>query len=213
VAWIKADGPEATLNYLRTTKLIDVDDPEKSLLLQKPLAAVKHGGGKKFVLGDQGYTAFRDFIEDYAKTVRDRYAKTEDLPKDDGPERFGTDAWLKLTNTPAGVVRPPGASGPVRLGRGVKNDWASAPIASSDRVVWGKGKLWQHNLTLRAARGSEQAKAWQSGKPALPKGKYLVKVWVDAKGRLADDWRGGPGSGRLRRQGGGGVELAGGLNR
>src|SRR5258708_38728849 len=136
--------------------------------------------------------AFRDFIDDYAKTVRDRYAKTEDLPKDDGPERFGTDAWLKLSNTPAEwgdrLVQVD-----LYAWDAAKNDWASAPIASSDRVVWGKGKLWQHNLTLRAARGSEQAKAWQSGKPALPKGKYLVKVWVDAKGRLADDWKAGLG--------------------
>ena len=57
----------------------------------------------------------------------------------------------------------------------------------SDRVVWGKGKLWQHNLTLLAAKGSERAKAWR-GTPSLPAGKYLVKVYLDADGRLAKDW-------------------------
>ena len=188
VAWMKADGPAATLAYLRTSKLIDVDDPEKSLLLQKPLAAVKHGGGKKFVPGDQGYKAFRDFLDDYAKTVRDQYAKADDLPQEDGSERFGTDAWLKLSNAP-----PEWGDRLLQVNLYAwdadKGDWRPEPIASSDRVVWGKGKLWQHNLALLAARGSEQAKAWEDGKPALPGGKYLVKVYVDAHNRLANDWK------------------------
>ena len=150
---MKADGPAATLDYLRTTKLINVYDPEKSILLLKPLAAVKHGGGKKFVPGDEGYKAFRDFIDDYAKAVRDEYAKADDLPKADGPERFGSDAWLKLSNTP-----PEWGDKLLQVDLyawdAAKNDWQSAPIASSDRVVWGKGRLWQHNLALLAPRGS-----------------------------------------------------------
>jgi hypothetical protein len=188
VAWMKAAGPEATLNYLRSSKLINSSDPEKSTLLLKPLGAVKHGGGKKFAPGDQGYKAFREFIDDYAKTVRDEYAKSDDLPKRDDPERFGTDAWLKISNTP-----PAWADRLVQVNvyawDANKSDWRSQPIATSDRVVWGKGKLWQHNLALLAAPGTEQARAWKTGKPALPKGKYLVKVYVDGKGRLADDWK------------------------
>jgi hypothetical protein len=188
VAWMKAAGPEATLDYLRSSKLINVNDPEKSTLLLKPLGAVKHGGGKKFAPGDQGYKAFREFIDDYAKTVRDEYTKADDLPKPDGPERFGTDAWLKISNTP-----PAWADRLVQVNvyawDADKRDWRSEPIASTDRVVWGKGKLWQHNLALLARPGTEEAKAWKTGKPALPKGKYLVKVYVDVKGRLADDWK------------------------
>ncbi len=67
--------------------------------------------------------------------------------------------------------------------------WEAAPVATSDRVVWGKGKAWQHTLTLLAAPGSERAKAWSAGKAALPAGKYLVKVYVDRAGRAAADWR------------------------
>jgi hypothetical protein len=188
VAWMKAAGPEATLDYLRSSKLINVNDPEKSTLLLKPLGAVKHGGGVKFAPGDQGYKAFREFIDDYAKTVRDEYTKADDLPKPDGPERFGTDAWLKVSNTP-----PAWADRLVQVNvyawDADNRDWRSEPIASTDRVVWGKGKLWQHNLALLARPGTEEAKAWKTGKPALPKGKYLVKVYVDVKGRLADDWK------------------------
>jgi hypothetical protein len=50
-------------------------------------------------------------------------------------------------------------------------------------------ELWQHSLTLLAAKGSEQAKAWDAGKPALPGGKYLVKVYMESKGRPAKDWK------------------------
>ncbi|HVS39924.1 MAG TPA: hypothetical protein VMS17_30480 [Gemmataceae bacterium] len=188
VAWMKAGGPAATLDYLRMTKLINLDDPEQSSLLLKPLGAVKHGGGKKFAVGDEGYKAFRQFIEDYAKTVRDQYTKADDLPPDDDPERFGTDAWLKLSNTP-----PEWGDKLLQVDLyawdAAKNDWQTEAIASSDRVVWGQGKLWQHNLTLQAPRGSELANKWKADKPVLPRGKYLLKVHVDAKGRLADDWK------------------------
>ncbi|MBY0229750.1 MAG: hypothetical protein K2W96_10760, partial [Gemmataceae bacterium] len=73
VAWFKAAGPEATLDYLRGSKLIDTDAPEKSLLLRKPLNEAKHGGGQKFVKGDQGHKAFLAFLADYARIMRDGY--------------------------------------------------------------------------------------------------------------------------------------------
>ncbi len=188
VAWMKAAGPEATLDYLRSSKLINVNDPEKSILLLKPLGAVKHGGGKKFASGDQGYKAFREFIDDYVKTVRDKYVKDDELPKPDGVERFGTDTWLKISNTP-----PDWGDRLLQVNLYAwdadKGDWRTEPIATSDRVAWGKGKLWQHNLALLAKPGTEEAKAWRTSKPVLPKGKYLLKVYVDGKGRLADDWK------------------------
>jgi hypothetical protein len=70
-----------------------------------------------------------------------------------------------------------------------KNAWERDPIASSDRGVWGGGKLWQHNLALLAAPNSERARRWREGRPALPPGRYLVKVYVDVEGRLAKDWQ------------------------
>ena len=75
VAWVKAAGAEATMNYLIASRLIDRDEPEKSLLLRKPLGELEHGGGKKFLPGDLGYKGFRAWLEDYAATVNDRYVK------------------------------------------------------------------------------------------------------------------------------------------
>ena len=194
VAWFKVGGPETTLDYLRKSKLIDTDAPEKSLLLRKPLNEVKHGGGVKFVKGDQGYRAFRSFLEDYAKIVKDDYPDAKSLPKAEaGPSRFGTDIWLKLTNTP-----PEWGDKLLQVSVHAwdeeKKAWEEQPIATSDRIVWGKGKLWQHSLTLQADKGSDRAKAWAKGKPSLRRGRYLVKVYVDQNGKLGKDWKAGLGA-------------------
>lgn len=189
VAWMKADAA-ATMNYLIGSKLINAKEPEKSLLLLKPLAEVKHGGGKKFLVGDQGYKAFRTWLEDYAKTARDGYATAADLPKkaEGRPERFGTESWLKLENTPPEWTDRL-LQVEVYAWDEAKKSWEAEPVATSDRGVWGQGKLWQHTLDLLAAKDSERARTWKRGKPSLPAGKYLVKVYVDVEGRLAKDWK------------------------
>jgi hypothetical protein len=58
VTWFLKDGPEATMRRLIADgRNIDTKNPTKSLLLLKPLGTVKHGGGIKFLPGDQGYKA------------------------------------------------------------------------------------------------------------------------------------------------------------
>lgn len=189
VAWVKKDGAAATMEYLIASKLIDVKEPDKSLLLQKPLMQVDHGGGIKFVPGDQGYKGFRTWIEDVAAIRGGRYTSASDLPpKENGPLRFGTDIWLRLAETP-----PEWADKLVQVNLfawdEAKKAWEPEPIATSDRKVWGKGKMWQHNLTLLAAAGSPRAKVWTAGEPTLPPGKYRVTVYLDREDRLAHDWK------------------------
>ena len=189
VAWFRKAGPEATMDYLLASKLIDRDKPDKSLLLAKPLGTAKHGGGIKFVVGDQGYKAFRAWIEDVVAIENGKYLKAADLPKtDSAPKQFGTDIWLKLSPTPEAwgdkLLQVNLHAWDAKAGA-----WENEPIATSDRVVWGKGKLWQHTLTLLAVPGSEQAKMWASGKPTLPTGKYLVKVYLDAREKTKSDWK------------------------
>src|SRR5262249_54094488 len=188
VGWLKADAA-ATMQYLTGSRLIDKKDPKKSLLLLKPLNEVKHGGGQKMLRGDLGYQAYRRWLEDYAAVVGGRYKREADLPaKDSGPERFGTEVWLKLDQTPP-------AWGDKLLRVSVyawdakAKAWEKEPVGVSDRRVWDKGRLWQHNLILLAAPGSERAAAWRRGRPALPPGRYLIKVHVDLKSRLAKDWK------------------------
>lgn len=188
VAWFKAAGAEATMNYLLQSDLIDRKDPAKSLLLLKPLNEVKHGGGKKLLFGDQGYKGFRAWLDDYAAIVNDKYARAADLPKKtERLQQVGTDIWLKLADTP-----------PAWKGKLLQvtlyawdekaKGWEADPIATSDRELGGQGIIWQHNLTLMAAPGSKRAEEWKR-KPALPPGRFLIKVHVDFKDRLAGDWR------------------------
>jgi hypothetical protein len=188
VAWVKKDGPAATLDYLIASKLIDPATPDQSLLLRKPLGE-DHKGGTKFVVGDDAYKGFRAWIEDVAAIRAGKYSAAADLPPADaGPAKFGTDLWLKLTDCPP-------AWGDKFLQARVyawdsrRKAWEDAPVAVSDRVVSGQGKLWQHNLTLLAATDSDRAKAWRAGKPSLPEGKYLLRVYLDGGNRLAADWK------------------------
>jgi len=156
--------------------------------LQKRLRNHEHNGGVKFAPGDQGHKAFRQWVDDVAAIKAGKYRAAADLPPAaPGPLRFGSEAWLKLENTPPAwgdkLLQVDVYAWDEKAGA-----WEPKPVATSDRVTWGKGKLWQHTVTLLAEPGSARAKAWAAAKPALPPGRYLLKVYVDADGRLAKDW-------------------------
>lgn len=186
VAWFKKGGPEETLDYLLQSKLIDMKEPDRSLLMLKPLNAVKHGGGIKFEVGDQGYKAMRSFLEDYSKLTKEQYKDVAAIPKPSPIAGFGTDRWIKISNTPDAwgdrllTVM-------IHAWDDKTKSWEKEPVATTDRKVFAKGKAWQHNITLLADKDSERAKAF-ARRPALERGKYLVKFYVDTKGRLASDW-------------------------
>jgi len=187
VTWMK-ETAEATLKYLAGTDNVNVEKPERSRLLLKPLNEVKHGGGQKMLPGDMTYKAFRTFLEDYANTVKDRYASATELPEPTTrPATFGTEIWFKITDTP-----PEWAEKLLQVNvyawNAASNSWEAEPIGSSDRAVSGKLKLWQHSLVLSAVKDSERAEQW-SRKAPLPAGRYLVKVYVDANERLKREWQ------------------------
>ena len=189
VNWMQADGAAATMRYLIDSELINPRQPERSALLRKPLEEVEHGGGKKMVRGDLGYKAWRSWIDDYARTVKDRYASAADLPaRGNPPAAFPSEIWLKLTNTPANwsdrllqvsLFAADEATGV----------WEKEPIAISDRLVAGDRKLWQHNLLLLAPKGSARATGWEKQEAKLPPGRYLLRVHVDQRNRLTENWQ------------------------
>ena len=188
VTWFKKT-PAETMDYiLGKTKLIDLENPEKSLLLLKPLNEVKHGGGKKFLIGDLGYQSFRNWIEDYARIKGGTYKTAAELPKQSNNQtQFGTEFWLKITNTPPDwgdkLLFTTIYMWDENLG-----DWEKDPIAVSDRLVWGKGKTWQHTITAMAPKGSEREATWKKSGPSLAPEKYKVVVQVDKEGILAKTW-------------------------
>jgi hypothetical protein len=190
VAWMKKTAAETMTYLIRTKYLIDVENPEQSLLLRKPLKEVEHGGGQKFLKGDLGYKDFRTWLEDYAKVVRDEYARASDLPKSDPRQlrQFSSELWFKLENTPPAWGDKLLQVTIYRWDDHAKK-WDDVPIAISDRQVGGRQRIWQHTLTLLAARGSRETHHFNNGSPRLPGGTYLVKVHVDRSGRMLDDWQ------------------------
>jgi hypothetical protein len=187
VSWMR-DTADATMRYLIDSENLNVKQPERSRLLLKPLNEIKHGGGQKMLPGDMTYKAFRAWLDDYGKTVNDRYTSVAELPNPkSAPAMFGTEIWFKLTETP-----PEWGDRLLQVTLFAwdksMNSWELEPIAISDRGVWGKGKLWQHNLALLAPKNSDRAKLWSQTPASLPAGRYLLKVHVDVKERLKSEW-------------------------
>jgi hypothetical protein len=186
VTWMASDAA-GTLTNLMSSSLMSLSNPERSPLLRKALGEGKHGGGVKFTVGDEGYKAYRRFLDDYAKVVTKGYATAADLPKPETHARFGTDSYLKFENVPEAWS---GKFVAVRLfSRDASGRWSASPMAGAERVVSAERRAWQQNLTLRAAAGSTESKDWKATPPKIPPGKYLVKIYVDAADRLAKDWR------------------------
>ncbi len=188
VSWMTPDDPAATLKHLVEAGLIDTKEPTKSLILQKPTMQVKHGGGIKMVVGDRSYKQFRKFLEDYAAMSGGQYTTAKELPKQDEEDSRIGEVWFKLTDVPESFDQQLLQVDLYRQDKSSKTGWSNERWATSDRQVFGKGKLWQHTLSLTAPRDSARAKELVA-KPTLPPGKYLVKVYVDRTGRLEQDWR------------------------
>lgn len=184
VSWITLNDPQATLNHMVDAGIINADEPLQSMLLTKPTMQVEHGGGQKTVVGDRTYKQFRRFIDDYASLVNAKYTAANDLPEESDEVSLVTDIWFKLTEVPEIYDQ---MLLQVDLYRWTGDGWSENRVASSDRLVYGKGKLWQHSLSLTAPRGSEWAEEMKSKR--LPSGKYLVKLYIDQTGKLQKDFR------------------------
>ena len=195
VNWIKLRDPQGTLDNLLTTGIIDADTPEQSQLLLKPTNQVKHGGGVKMVVGDRTYKQFRAFIEDYAASSTGKYKTAKDLPKERSEASAVTDIWFKLEGVP---VKFDQQLLQVDLHRWDEKtrSWSKERWATGDRQVFGKGQLWQQQLSVTAPRNSARA-ADIVDKPTLPAAKYLAKIYIDQTGKLQKDYQAQLGDGEF----------------
>ena len=185
VSWITPRDPEATLRHMLDAGLIDVETPEESLLLAKPTMKVEHGGGQKMLVGDRSYKQFRRFLDDYAASAAGKYRSADELPRPADEVSEVSEIWFKLTGVPEEFDQK---LLQVDLHRREGDGWSESRWATSDRAVFGKGRLWQHSLSLTAPRGSERAKQIRE-RQSLPPGRYLAKIYVDQAGKLAEDFR------------------------
>jgi len=189
VSWIVPDDPAATLDLIVDHELIDLETPEKSLLLLKPTKQVDHGGGIKLIVGDRTYSRFRAFLEDYAKSRKAGYQRNSELPRLPDDVTATTDVWLRIEDLPEAYV---GKLLAVELYPEVDGKWADTPAAVADRYVYPPSPAWQQHLSLFAPRSSSRAKELRApGRDALqllPRGKCLMKVYVDQTQRLKREY-------------------------
>lgn len=190
VSWIQPDNPQETLDYLVDAELIDIEQPEKSLLLTKPTIQVKHGGGQKMVVGDRSYKQFRRFIEDYTAVVNGQYTAADELPEPAAEISVATSMrngiWLKIRGVPKRFDKMLLQVDLYR--RDGRRQWSKFRWATADRLVAGGRGLWQQSLTLTASRESPRAKELR-GTRKLPPGVYRAKVYIDRTGKLQKDFR------------------------
>ena len=129
VAWFVPDDPEATMKRLIAQGDVNVEKPEESLLLLKPLNKVPHGGGVKMLHGDAGYKLFRAWLEDYAKSVKGGYRTVKELPVRPAEALVHIDTILNVTGGPMAwadkLLRVD-----VYPWEEARNDWALKPIAT-----------------------------------------------------------------------------------
>ncbi len=205
VSWIKKEGAKATMNYLISTKkLIDVKNPEKSMLLQKATGEVAHVGGGKLKKtvhlhpkqvdeGDLGYKGFRRWLEDYARVVNGEYKDIAGLPKKkENFNEYGTEIRLGFTNVPKTWVNHLVLIN-VYVWDESKRDWETNPVATCDGIPSQNHTAREDGmyLNLIAEKGSERDRLWK-GKdevPALPGSRHLIKVYVDRSDRIKKDWK------------------------
>lgn len=178
MAWLDARGPEATMRNIVDRKLVDLDRPERSKLLLKPLNVIEHGGGKKMLLGDTDYWSFLSWIRDYANVVRDGYTSVDALP--DRATRTGSEVWLRVERVPAAWLGRTGiltVHRPASTGRG----WEDRPVALASFVARKNprfGVFAQSYLMIESEK---------SDAPELANGSYRVRIHLDAAKRTDSD--------------------------
>lgn len=179
MGWLRADGPRATMDYLVEKKLVNLDEPEKSLLLLKPLNEVEHGGGQKMLRGDADYMAFLNWIRDYARVTKDEYDKAEALPA--RPGFTGSEIWLRIEGLPEAWVDRTGLMTVHAMTDG-GDGWSKHHAAITTFTVRKGPRLgiFAHGFLMVRSRKNDQ--------PGLRPGRYLVKMHLEPGPRKTSDF-------------------------
>lgn len=204
------DSPETTLRHLMVSSrkprpgrlpLINVADPAKSLLILKPTSKlpkkhadgkfekpsyaepVSHMGGLKMHVNDQSYKSFMAWIQDYSRVVGEQYASADDLPLDNW---YPSMQVLRLKNAPESWEVLTGVQMVVHAWNDAEKSWSDDPVAFTQGTVTPQ-KTVNGALFLLAPANVDGQDAWDREGSTLPTGRYLVKIYVDTQGRLADD--------------------------
>jgi hypothetical protein len=203
------ETPEATVQYLIEKSrapaegelpLINLKDPAKSLLVLKPTSKVpkkedtgrfarpsyaepvSHMGGLKMHPDDPSYKSFVAWLQDYARVVGNKYTAVADLPADNWhPSKLviilqdPPEAWPDRVRVQLFVHAWSARTGA----------WDPEPIAFTQNSLTPRRTVAGPLLVFGA--GGKGADLSNPENARLTPGKYLLKAYLDRKGRLADD--------------------------
>ncbi len=177
ISWIVPRDPAGTLQKLVDTGNIDLDEPDASLVLTKPIGIEEHGGGPKFALGSNTDKNFRRFLNDYAAAVEGTYKQTDQLPSQSTKLIAETGQHLRIVGLSSDLdgklvrvdIYPLTAQGA-----------STQRIATAENPINGKQGQWQSSIYAVAERDSAAAKTLAADVP-IPEGRYVAKIFVDGK--------------------------------
>ena len=203
------ETPAATLQYWIEASqaapadrwpLINLADPARSMIVLKPMSKlpkknsdgtfeqpsyrdpVSHLGGLKMHRNDQSYKSFIAWLLDYAKVVNGQYTSVAELPNDN---------WIPSTL----VVRVKATPDEWQIGVPVQMflhawddeqaNWRDEPIAFTQGTVTPR-RMVNGSLFFFGSGDSIETATWKAeGK--LPRGRYLLKTYVDSQGKMDAD--------------------------
>jgi len=183
ISWISPDDPAGTLAIIIDHGLIDSAEPRKSLILQKPLMEVEHGGHIKFTRGTRTDRQFRRFLDDYAATVNGKYQSAGDLPKPTEQVMVATAQHLRMTDFPKEFG---GKLTRIDLHRWTDGAFGAAPVASVDGRVNPANSMFQGVVFASMPRTVDIAKEVERRRQ-LPEGRYLARLYIDRQEKSAEN--------------------------
>ena len=183
ISWIVPRDPAATLQKLVDSGNIDLESPDDSQVLTKPLGLVEHGGGPKFPLGGRSDKNFRRFLNDYASIVNGEYTNAKQLPAQSPTVAVMSGQHLRIVDLPANLN---GKLLRADLYRITGDRISESPWAVGEGPIAKKKNLWQSMVFATAPRDSDRAKELKEERP-IPGGPYLIKIYIDREDKTRHD--------------------------
>lgn len=183
ISWIVPDDPEGTLKKLVDTGNIDLDSPEDSQVLTKPLGIVEHGGGPKFNPGGRTDRNFRGFLTHFTRIVGNRYRTADELPEPTPETARPTEQHFKITQLPSGLhnrlLR-------VDFFRVTGDTPESVRCATAEGPINGPQRVWQ-NIVFRTYSRIDPDVPAATAVDQLPAGNYVARIYIDRADRSRHD--------------------------
>lgn len=183
VSWISPNDPAGTLAGAVERGIIDLDRPEKSLILQKPTGLVKHGGHIKFLPGSTTDKRYRKFLNDYAAVMNETYRTAADLPKTSPDVIVATGQHLRVTDLPKDWG---GRLMQIRLYRWDNGQWSEKPVAFGDSPINPNNGNWQTIIFSYLPR-EKVAGLKLLERRQLPADRYQARFFVDRDNHFAEN--------------------------